>query len=184
VQRGNSRYVTASIRFPTDATAPQHEFWFPMNGRPQPDRAPSLATPFHHSFSFLSWPPSLDFAPGFLLNRASCCKQFKFLIGIGPHATEQPFARLLQTSADSTQLVQQVPDDASTPFSVKLHEDSFRAYNTDIPSLDVEVTEDSLLKMYKQMVTMRRMEQSADALYKSKLICGVYTTTRTREDDG
>ncbi|KAF8470456.1 pyruvate dehydrogenase e1 component alpha subunit [Russula ochroleuca] len=83
-----------------------------------------------------------------------------------------PFARSLQTAADSTQLVQRVPEGASTPFSVKLHEESFRAYNTDIPSLDVEVTKDSLLKMYKDMVTVRRMEQSADALYKSKLIRG------------
>jgi pyruvate dehydrogenase E1 component alpha subunit len=78
----------------------------------------------------------------------------------------------LQTAADSTQLVQRVPEDASTPFSVKLHEDSFRAFNTDTPSLDVDVTKDSLIKMYKDMVTMRRMEQSADALYKSKLIRG------------
>ena len=105
-------------------------------------------------------------------NRASRCKHFKFLIRTGPYATEQPFARSLQTAADSTQLAQRVPEDASTPFSVKLHEDSFRAYNTDVPSLDVEVTKESLIKMYKEMVTMRRMEQSADALYKSKLIRG------------
>jgi pyruvate dehydrogenase E1 component alpha subunit len=84
----------------------------------------------------------------------------------------QPLARPLQTTADSTQLVQSIPQDPSTPFSAKLHEDSFRAFNTDTPSLNVEVTNDSLLKMYKEMVTMRRMEQSADALYKSKLIRG------------
>lgn len=84
----------------------------------------------------------------------------------------QPFARSLQSAADSTLLAQPIPQDPSTPFLVKLHEDSFRAYNTDIPGLDVEVTKDSLLKMYKEMVTMRRMEQSADALYKSKLIRG------------
>lgn len=82
------------------------------------------------------------------------------------------FARSLQTAADSTQLNQSIPEDGSTPFSVKLHEDSFRGHNTESPSLDVEVTKDSLLKMYKEMVTMRRMEQSADALYKSKLIRG------------
>jgi len=82
------------------------------------------------------------------------------------------FARSLQTAADSTQLTQSIPEDGSTPFSVKLHEDSFRGHNTEPPSLDVEVTKDSLLKMYKEMVTMRRMEQSADALYKSKLIRG------------
>jgi hypothetical protein len=84
----------------------------------------------------------------------------------------QPFARSLQTAADSTLLTQSIPQDPSTPFSVKLHEDSFRSFNTDTPSLNVEVTKDSLLKMYKEMVTMRRMEQSADALYKSKLIRG------------
>lgn len=83
-----------------------------------------------------------------------------------------PFARSLQTSADTTLLTQSLPEDGSTPFSVKLHEDSFRAYHTDTPSLDVEVTKDSLVKLYTDMVTMRRMEQSADALYKSKLIRG------------
>jgi pyruvate dehydrogenase E1 component alpha subunit len=66
--------------------------------------------------------------------------------------------------AGSTQIVQQVPEDASTLFSVKLHEDSFRAHNTDTPSLDVEVTKESLLKMYMDMVTMRCIEQSSDAL--------------------
>ena len=88
------------------------------------------------------------------------------------HATYQPFARSLQTSADTTLLTQALPEGGSTPFSVKLHEDSFRAYNTDTPSLDVEVTKDSLLKHYTTMVTMRRMEQAADALYKSKLVRG------------
>ena len=88
------------------------------------------------------------------------------------YATNKPFARSLQTSADSTQLIQSIPEDGSTPFSVKLHEDSFRAHNIEAPSLDVEVTKDGLLKMYTEMVTMRRMEQSADALYKSKLIRG------------
>ncbi|KAH8998309.1 pyruvate dehydrogenase e1 component alpha subunit [Lactarius hatsudake] len=83
-----------------------------------------------------------------------------------------PFARSLQTSADTTLLTQSIPEDGSTPFTVRLHEDSFRAYNTDAPSLDVEVTKDSLLKHYQTMVTMRRMEQAADALYKSKLIRG------------
>jgi hypothetical protein len=93
-------------------------------------------------------------------------------ISHGLYAPEQPFARSLQTSADSTQLTQSIPEDGSTPFSVRLHEDSFRAHNTESPSLDIEVTKDSLLKMYNEMVTMRRMEQSADALYKSKLIRG------------
>jgi len=55
---------------------------------------------------------------------------------------------------------------------VKLHEDSFRSYLCDKPELEVEVTKDELLTMYKQMQTMRRMEMAADALYKAKLIRG------------
>jgi len=80
-------------------------------------------------------------------------------------------ARGIQTSADTTQL-QDTPSDLSQPFTVKLHEDSFRAYQCDKPELDVQVSKDQLLGWYKQMQTMRRMEMAADALYKAKLIRG------------
>ncbi|KAJ7096056.1 dehydrogenase E1 component-domain-containing protein [Mycena epipterygia] len=79
--------------------------------------------------------------------------------------------RGIQTSADTTQLHEK-PSDLSQPFTVKLHEDSFRSYLCDTPDLDVEVTKDQLLGLYKQMQTMRRMEMAADALYKAKLIRG------------
>ncbi|ETW86345.1 hypothetical protein HETIRDRAFT_471745 [Heterobasidion irregulare TC 32-1] len=82
------------------------------------------------------------------------------------------FARSLQTAADSTQLVHPLPEEGSKPFTVKLHEDSFRAYRTETPELEVQVTKDGLIKMYREMTLMRRMEQSADALYRSKLIRG------------
>jgi pyruvate dehydrogenase E1 component alpha subunit len=81
------------------------------------------------------------------------------------------FARSIQTSADTTELHSK-PEDPSKPFTVKLHEDSFRTYQCEAPSLEVEVQKDELLKWYKQMTTMRRMEQAADALYKAKLIRG------------
>ena len=62
--------------------------------------------------------------------------------------------------------------DSAQPFTIKLHEDSFRSYNCETPELDVEITKDVLLTMYKEMQTMRRMEMAADALYKAKLIRG------------
>ncbi|KZV66582.1 mitochondrial pyruvate dehydrogenase E1 component beta subunit [Peniophora sp. CONT] len=85
-----------------------------------------------------------------------------------------PFAaRALQTAADSTQLHEPLPESGSTPFKVKLHEDSFRGHNLDsTPDLEVEVTRESLREMYKEMATMRRMEQAADSLYRAKLIRG------------
>jgi pyruvate dehydrogenase E1 component alpha subunit len=42
----------------------------------------------------------------------------------------------------------------------------------DSPSLTVETTRDELLQIYKDMVSIRRMETAADALYKQKLIRG------------
>ena len=81
------------------------------------------------------------------------------------------FARTITTSADTTQL-QDTITDKSQPFTVRLHEDSFRTYKCDPPSLEVQVQKDQLLKMYKDMQTMRRMEMAADTLYKAKLIRG------------
>ncbi|KAG8983506.1 alpha subunit of pyruvate dehydrogenase [Tulasnella sp. 427] len=82
------------------------------------------------------------------------------------------FVRGLQTSADTTSLKEPAPESQSQPFNLKLHEESFHTFNCDMPSLEVEVTKDMLLKMYTQMTTMRRMEMAADALYKAKLIRG------------
>lgn len=56
--------------------------------------------------------------------------------------------------------------------TINLHEGSFESYNCDTPSLDVEITKDELVHMYKSMVTMRRMEMASDGLYKAKLIRG------------
>jgi hypothetical protein len=78
--------------------------------------------------------------------------------------------RAIQTTADTTQL--QTLADHEKPFTVKLHEDSFQSYQCEKPDLEVEVSKDLLLNMYKQMQTMRRMEMAADALYKAKLIRG------------
>jgi hypothetical protein len=79
--------------------------------------------------------------------------------------------RAIQTSADTTSL-KHTPSDPSQPLTVKLHEDSFHSHLCDKPDLEVQVTSAELLKMYRQMQTMRRMEMAADALYKAKLIRG------------
>ncbi|KAH8822547.1 mitochondrial pyruvate dehydrogenase E1 component beta subunit [Flagelloscypha sp. PMI_526] len=81
-------------------------------------------------------------------------------------------ARSLQTSADATTLRSDIPSSDSEPFTVQIHEDSFKTYNLETPSLDVSVTKEELLKMYREMQTMRRMEMASDALYKAKLIRG------------
>lgn len=80
--------------------------------------------------------------------------------------------RAIQTSADTTQLHTTAPTDPAEPFTVKLDAESFRSYKCDGPELEVEVTKNQLLTMYRQMQLMRRMEMAADALYKAKLIRG------------
>ena len=75
----------------------------------------------------------------------------------------------MQTTADTTEL-RNKPSDLSQPITLKLHEDSFHAHICEKPCLDVHVTKDEVLTVYKDMPTMRRMEMAADALYKAKLI--------------
>lgn len=88
---------------------------------------------------------------------------------VAPHLSGG--ARTIQTTADTTQL-HTPPTDHSKPFTVKLHEDSFHSFQCEKPELELEVSKDQLMTMYKDMQTMRRMEMAADALYKAKLIRG------------
>lgn len=83
---------------------------------------------------------------------------------------QRSLTRGLQTAADSTQPTE--TPTASKPFTVRLHDDTFRGYKTETPSLDVEVNKDMLIDMYQKMTLMRRMEMAADALYRQKLIRG------------
>ncbi|CAG8688179.1 26383_t:CDS:2 [Dentiscutata erythropus] len=63
---------------------------------------------------------------------------------------------------------------ASSSDSVKhtLPNTSYKAYECDPPPLEIEVKKDDALQLYKDMVLMRRMETTADNLYKMKLIRG------------
>lgn len=83
---------------------------------------------------------------------------------------QRSLTRSLQTSADSTQPTE--TPTSSKPFTVRLHDDTFHGFKTDIPSLEVEVNKEMLIDMYQKMTLMRRMEMAADALYRQKLIRG------------
>lgn len=57
--------------------------------------------------------------------------------------------------------------------SINLPTTSFETFKlTDGPALELKLESDELLRLYKEMVEVRRMEMAADALYKSKLIRG------------
>ncbi|CAJ0749925.1 1897_t:CDS:2, partial [Entrophospora sp. SA101] len=51
-------------------------------------------------------------------------------------------------------------------------EDTYTGYECEPPSLEVQITKEEIVHMYKQMVIMRRMEVTSDGLYKSKFIRG------------
>ncbi|VEU20153.1 DEKNAAC101074 [Brettanomyces naardenensis] len=55
---------------------------------------------------------------------------------------------------------------------VDLPADVFEAYMLDPPELSYDTEKSRLVSMYKDMATIRRMEMSADALYKAKKIRG------------
>ncbi len=68
--------------------------------------------------------------------------------------------------------VRQFASASAETLNFTLPESSFKTYKCDPPSLEVEVTKDEVIHLYKQMVVMRRMETTADSLYKSKMIRG------------
>lgn len=55
---------------------------------------------------------------------------------------------------------------------IELPSDSFEGYMLDPPALEYDTEKSRIVKMYKNMATIRRMEMSADALYKAKKIRG------------
>ncbi|QPG74523.1 alpha subunit of pyruvate dehydrogenase [Brettanomyces nanus] len=55
---------------------------------------------------------------------------------------------------------------------IDLPADSFEGYMMDPPALSYDTEKSRLVKMYKDMNTIRRMEMSADGLYKAKKIRG------------
>lgn len=56
--------------------------------------------------------------------------------------------------------------------SISLPSSTFETYDLEGPSLDLELSSEELIQMYKDMVIVRRLEMAADALYKAKKIRG------------
>lgn len=81
--------------------------------------------------------------------------------------------RSIQTSTDASKINKDnVPSDPEEHFTINLDPEYYQSYKCDPPSLELPMTKSALVEMYRLMVTMRRMEMAADALYKQKLIRG------------
>ncbi|ORX36118.1 pyruvate dehydrogenase e1 component alpha subunit mitochondrial precursor [Kockovaella imperatae] len=89
-----------------------------------------------------------------------------------PLRSTLPSVRYLQTDADKSEPIGELPKSKSEKFKVRLDSESFHSYRCDVPAAESETSKEEMMEMYKNMTTMRRMEQAADALYKQKLIRG------------
>ncbi|KAK9379282.1 dehydrogenase E1 component-domain-containing protein [Kockiozyma suomiensis] len=87
----------------------------------------------------------------------------------GSRALIRPFAaRSLATEAT----ISHMPEEMDAPFTVTLPSELFEAYELDFPSYELTTSKAELMQIYKDMVSIRRMETAADALYKAKKIRG------------
>jgi len=84
-----------------------------------------------------------------------------------------PFAarRSVTTDAASSH-AEDIPQEDDKPFTVRLSDESFETYELDPPPYTLQTTKRELKQIYRDMVTIRRMEMSADRLYKEKKIRG------------
>ncbi|KOS16295.1 pyruvate dehydrogenase e1 component alpha subunit [Malassezia pachydermatis] len=81
-------------------------------------------------------------------------------------------ARQLHLLADNANPEGTVPESMQEPFTINLGDESFHSYRIDLPSHNLTVTKEELIRLYSEMVKMRRMEMAADQSYKHKLIRG------------
>ncbi|KAL1964753.1 hypothetical protein VTN77DRAFT_6620 [Rasamsonia byssochlamydoides] len=65
-----------------------------------------------------------------------------------------------------------LPAEDDKPFEVPIPDDSFETYNLDPPPYTLETTKRELRQLYRDMMTIRRMELAADRLYKEQKVRG------------
>ncbi|KAI9665424.1 MAG: alpha subunit of pyruvate dehydrogenase [Trizodia sp. TS-e1964] len=83
------------------------------------------------------------------------------------------FQRAVTTDAASSHAEKEnVPEEDDKHFEVQLSDESFETYELDPPPYTLDVTKKELKQMYRDMVSIRRMEMAADRLYKEKKIRG------------
>ncbi|PKY09416.1 pyruvate dehydrogenase E1 component subunit alpha [Aspergillus campestris IBT 28561] len=68
--------------------------------------------------------------------------------------------------------VPDIPTEEDRTFSVPIAEDSFETYEMDPPPYSVDITKKQLRQIYHDMTLIRRMELTADGLYKERKIRG------------
>ncbi|KAF9371146.1 alpha subunit of pyruvate dehydrogenase [Mortierella sp. AD011] len=56
--------------------------------------------------------------------------------------------------------------------TINIPDTSFETYNCEAPSLKVNLKKEELIDMYKGIATIRRLETTADSLYKARLVRG------------
>ncbi|KAK9469901.1 dehydrogenase E1 component-domain-containing protein [Lipomyces arxii] len=81
----------------------------------------------------------------------------------------------VRSLATATSLNSPLPEDGDTKFTITLLEESFKTYELEAPpSNELEISKNELIQLYRDMVTVRRLETAADALYKAKKIRGFH----------
>ncbi|EEH03746.1 pyruvate dehydrogenase [Histoplasma capsulatum G186AR] len=83
-----------------------------------------------------------------------------------------PVLRRSVTTDAASAHAEAIPVEEDKPFTVKLSDESFETYELDPPPYTLETTKQELKQMYRDMVSIRRMEMAADRLYKEKKIRG------------
>ncbi|PWY70971.1 pyruvate dehydrogenase [Aspergillus heteromorphus CBS 117.55] len=68
--------------------------------------------------------------------------------------------------------IEAIPTEDDKPFTVPIPDDSFETYQLDPPPYSVETTKRQLKQVYQDMTTIRRLELTADKLYKERKVRG------------